>query len=110
MSDVGTQLKKEREAQGLARSNVSRDTGILIHHLAALEHGDFGELPDDETVAGFVRVYAQYLGFVPDEPVAEFCAERGIEVPAFEEKPAADEEPAPAEAIPEPAEEASTLR
>jgi len=76
MSKVGAELKRSREAQDKTRAEVSRDTGILIHHLAALEHGNFVDLPDDETVAGFVKTYAEYLGFVADEPVAEFRAER----------------------------------
>jgi transcriptional regulator with XRE-family HTH domain len=100
MSEVGNKLKEEREARGLQRADVSRDTGILIHHLAALEHGNFEELPDDETVAGFVRKYAEYLGFFADEPVAEFCAERGIEVPGATPKPTVESSPTRPEKAP----------
>lgn len=81
MSNVGAELKKEREAQSKTRAEVARGTGILIHHLAALEHGNFDTFPDDATVAGLVRAYAEFLGFVPDEPVAEFWKERGHDGP-----------------------------
>lgn len=120
MSDVGTQLMKERESRALTRADVSRETGIFIHHLAALEHGNFGDLPDDLTVAGFVKAYAEYLGFVPEEPVAEFCSERGIEVPDLEslpvpsptpveEAPAAEEPVEAEEEAPPAAEEAPSV-
>jgi hypothetical protein len=80
MSDVGKQLRKEREEQNLPRADVSRATGVYIHHLAALEHGDYDQLPDDRTVAGFVRVYADFLGLDAEALVARFAEERGIEI------------------------------
>lgn len=87
MSNVGKELKKEREAQGKTRAEVAKETGIYAHHLAALEHGNFDDLPDDDTVAGFVKTYAEHLGFLSDEPVAEFRAERSAGPSTADEEP-----------------------
>lgn len=102
MSNLGAQLMRAREAQNKTRADVAGKTGILIHDLAALEHGSFDALPDDQTVAGFVKIYAEYLGFRPEEPVAEFWAERGVEPPSSPENAAAVEEPAPVESVASP--------
>lgn len=78
MTTVGERLRSERERRGLQRVDVSRATRVYIHHLSALEHGSFDELPDDAVVRGYVRSYAEYLGLDPEATVAEFLRERGI--------------------------------
>lgn len=71
----------ERERRGLPRVDVARATGIFIHHLSALEHGNFEDLPDGPTVAGYVRAYADFLDLDAAGLVKAFCDERGIEEP-----------------------------
>lgn len=105
MTIVGDKLRNERENRGIQRVDVARATKVYIHHLAALEHGSFDELPDDGVLQEFVRVYAEYLGLDAPELVAEFCRERGIEQPA-PAPPAAPLEPQPEEQVrADPAEE-----
>ena len=92
---------------------MARATGVYIHHLTALEHGDHGDLPEDEIVAGYVRACAEHLELDAAALVAEFCSERGILEPpppveAGPEEPL-PEEPAPQDdESPPPAEEAAS--
>jgi len=72
MAEFGQALLRERERRALPRVTVARATGIYIHYLAALEHGDFEELPDQRTVEGFVRTYAGYLSLDVEAVIDEY--------------------------------------
>jgi cytoskeletal protein RodZ len=52
--------------------DIAKSTRVGIHHLAALEHEDFGALPNDVFVKGYIRVYAECLGLDPDGLVEEY--------------------------------------
>jgi hypothetical protein len=58
---------------------VERDTKIRVKYLAAMEQGEFSELPADVYARGFLRNYASYLGLDPDEAESEW--RRGNVVP-----------------------------
>ncbi|MEK6220896.1 MAG: DUF4115 domain-containing protein [Chloroflexota bacterium] len=58
---VGQQLQKAREAQSISLDQVSEAIYIKRNYLAALEKGNFGELPSAVQVRGFLRAYADYL-------------------------------------------------
>lgn len=60
-------LHAAREKKGVDLYRAERDTKIRARHLAALEAGDFGELPGSVYVKGFLRNYALYLGLDPTE-------------------------------------------
>lgn len=75
MGTFGLRIRGEREKRGLRLVDVARATRVGAHHLAALEHDDFGNLPDDEIVTGYVRAYAEHLGLDPDAVVADFVRE-----------------------------------
>jgi hypothetical protein len=64
---VGDMLHAAREKKGVDLYRAERDTKIRARHLAALEAGDFGELPGSVYVKGFLRNYALYLGLDPAE-------------------------------------------
>lgn len=70
--DVGDMLHAAREKKGVDLYRAERDTKIRARHLAALEAGDFGELPGVVYVTGFLRNYAQYLGLDPTEVLARW--------------------------------------
>ncbi len=72
MGSFGLRLRKERESKGLRLVDVAKVTRVGAHFLAALEHEDFGALPNDVFVKGFVRVYAECLGIDADKLVAEY--------------------------------------
>ncbi|MET0773614.1 MAG: helix-turn-helix domain-containing protein [Candidatus Limnocylindrales bacterium] len=64
---VGDMLHAAREKKGVDLYRAERDTKIRARHLAALEAGDFAELPGSVYVKGFLRNYALYLGLDPAE-------------------------------------------
>jgi transcriptional regulator with XRE-family HTH domain len=99
MGTFGLRLRGEREKRGLRLVDVAKATKVGVHHLAALEHEDFDNLPDDEIVTGFVRTYAEHLGLDPDTVVTDFAREleavRPATAPDGEEQEQEEVEPAP---------------
>ena len=65
-------MRDAREAKGVDLFRVERDTKIRSKFLAALEDGDFADLPGDVYARGFLRNYASYLGLDADEVEEEW--------------------------------------
>ena len=84
-------LLAARERKGVDLYRAERDTKIRARYLAALERGDYRELPGAVYTKGFLRNYALYLGLDPDEVLLQWRRERG-----------APQEPAPVIAVPRP--------
>ena len=80
-SILGEKLRDAREQRGVDLYRVERDTKIRTKYLAALEEGDFGDLPGDVYTRGFLRNYATYLGLDADEIVDEWRHEAGDSQP-----------------------------
>jgi hypothetical protein len=57
---------------------AERDTKIRARYLAALEQGDYRELPGAVYTKGFLRNYALYLGLDPDDASASGSASGAI--------------------------------
>ena len=70
-------LYAARERKGVDLYRAERDTKIRARYLAALERGEYRELPGDVYTKGFLRNYALYLGLDPDEVVNQWRRERG---------------------------------
>jgi cytoskeletal protein RodZ len=70
-------LYAARERKGVDLYRAERDTKIRARYLAALERGEYRELPGDVYTKGFLRNYALYLGLDPEEAVAQWRRERG---------------------------------
>src|SRR3954453_7742483 len=64
---VGETLQLARERKGVDLYRAERDTKIRLRYLAALEDGDWDELPAPVYTKGFLRNYAIYLGLEPEE-------------------------------------------
>lgn len=64
---VGETLQLARERKGIDLYRAERDTKIRLRYLAALEDGDWNELPAPVYTKGFLRNYAIYLGLEPDD-------------------------------------------
>ena len=62
MTDVGSQLRTAREAQGLTIAQVFKATRIKSVYLEALEANRISALPGPVQARGFVRSYANFLG------------------------------------------------
>lgn len=73
----GAILREAREGLGRSLEDAERQTRILVRHLAALEAGEFGNLPPGIYARGFVSNYAAYLRLDPQEMLNLFNAARG---------------------------------
>ena len=75
-------LYAARERKGVDLYRAERDTKIRSRYLAALERGDYKELPGAVYTKGFLRNYALFLGLDPDEILVQWRRERGDGAPA----------------------------
>lgn len=78
MGQVGDRLRQAREAKGLTLEQIEEITRIRRRYLQALEEEDYGQLPGEVFVRGFLRNYALALGLDPEEVLAE----SGLRVPS----------------------------
>ncbi|HYM85046.1 MAG TPA: helix-turn-helix domain-containing protein [Candidatus Dormibacteraeota bacterium] len=74
-------LVQARERKGVDLYRAERDTKIRARYLAALERGDYRELPGVVYTRGFLRNYATYLGLDADEVLRQWHDERGDSAP-----------------------------
>lgn len=65
MNEFGDLLRQSRDFKGVTLREAERATRISRTYLAALEAGDFVQLPAAAYARGIVRNYAQYLGLDP---------------------------------------------
>lgn len=62
MGEFGQELRREREARGVALESISGVTKISGRHLLALEQENFSALPGGVLNKGIVRGYARACG------------------------------------------------
>jgi cytoskeletal protein RodZ len=79
---LGERLLAARERKGVDLYRAERDTKIRARYLAALERGDWRELPGSVYTKGFLRNYALYLGLDPDDILVQWREERGDDRPS----------------------------
>ncbi len=72
---VGESLKNAREAQGLSIKDIEDGTNIRASYLEAIEKGDYGALPSEVYVRGFIRNYANFLKLDAEAIVLQFKEE-----------------------------------
>ena len=76
-------LHAARERKGVDLYRAERDTKIRARYLAALEHGDYAELPGAVYTKGFLRNYALYLGLDAEDVIRQWKREKGdVAIPA----------------------------
>lgn len=75
-------LAAARERKGVDLFRAERDTKIRSRYLAALEQGDYRQLPGAVYTKGFLRNYAVYLGLDPEDVLGQWRRERGDQVPS----------------------------
>lgn len=63
---TAAELRKNRMAQGLSLTEISRRTRIGVTHLRRIEEGDFKSLPPGFYARAFVRAYADAIGVDAD--------------------------------------------
>ncbi|WP_427968593.1 helix-turn-helix domain-containing protein [Altererythrobacter sp.] len=62
MENVGSKLRRAREAKGLDLEQVAAETRIPQRHLEVIERSAFNELPARTYAIGFTRTYARMVG------------------------------------------------
>ena len=82
VASLPERLLAARERKGVDLFRAERDTKIRASYLAALERGDWRELPGSVYTKGFLRNYALYLGLDPDEILLQWRSERGDDRPS----------------------------
>ena len=60
---IGALLEKKRREKGLSLKEVEQATKIRTRYLEGLEREDYSMLPDAIYVHGFLKTYANFLGF-----------------------------------------------
>ena len=73
-------LRTAREARFIDLARVERETRIPARYLAALEHGEYRDLPAPVYVKGFIRNYGLFLGLDPRHLAELYRAELGVAV------------------------------
>ena len=68
---IGQRLKAEREQQRLTLEKVFEATRIRVQYLQALEEDDLSVIPSPVQARGYLRNYAEYLGFDVDQVLHE---------------------------------------
>ncbi|MEC9492116.1 RodZ domain-containing protein [Flexistipes sp.] len=75
MSDLGHFLSEKRKEQDKSIKDVSKATLISKAAIEAIESGDFDSLPSYVHCYGFVKKYAEYLGYTYDDVKSLFESE-----------------------------------
>ncbi len=76
MTDIGSQLRAAREAQGLTLEQVFKATRIKQSFLEAIEANQFQALPGPVQARGFVRSYANFLNLDGEHLASALDADR----------------------------------
>ena len=90
---VGEVLQTARERKGVDLARAERETKIRARHLAALESGDFADLPAPVYAKGFLRNYSTYLGLDAAEMLARW--RREVDQPSSADLPRVKPPPQP---------------
>ena len=69
MREVGAQLRRRRLERGEDLDDVAKSLRIKASYLVEIEQGDLTALPGRPYALGFLRSYADYLGFDGDDLV-----------------------------------------
>jgi len=67
---IGQELRQARQARQQSLEDIAKATYIRLHHLQALEAGNFEAFSSPTQARGFLRTYANFLGLNP-EPLLE---------------------------------------
>ena len=74
MGQFGEELRREREARGIALETITNSTKISSRHLCALEGEQFDRLPGGVFNRGIVRGYARVVGLDEETWVERFTS------------------------------------
>jgi len=78
---IGQKLKSARDGTGLSLAQIQEKTKIPYNHLAAIDTGNFDDLPEPVYVSGFLKRYAECVGLDGQELVDEYRSELDASLP-----------------------------
>lgn len=73
LDEIGRQLEAQREALGLSRADVERQTRIREYYIEALETGNLEHLPSTVQGRGMLGNYAAFMNLNPDSLQLRFA-------------------------------------
>lgn len=71
LRQIGHHLKTAREERGASVAQIAEQLRIKRDYLSHLENGDVGRIPGRTYALGFLRTYADYLGYDGNEVVEQ---------------------------------------
>jgi hypothetical protein len=77
MAEIGQTLRDARLAAGVTLEEAERRIRIRVRYLRCLEEEDWGALPGDVYLRGFLRTYADFLGLEGTALVDEYDRQAG---------------------------------
>jgi len=77
LREVGAQLRQARIARGEQIEDVAENLRIRPSYLRGLEQGDLSVMPGRTYALGFLRSYAQYLGFDGEDLIVQIRSSVG---------------------------------
>jgi cytoskeleton protein RodZ len=77
LREVGAHLRQTRQERGKEIEDVAEILRIQPGYVAALERGDLSDMPGRTYALGFLRSYAQYLGFDGDDLISQIKSSVG---------------------------------
>jgi cytoskeleton protein RodZ len=75
LAEIGALLRRRREEVGQDLSTISAVTHIKPIYLKAIEEGRRKDLPGTAYMIGYIRTYADYLGFDGNRLITDYHAE-----------------------------------
>jgi cytoskeleton protein RodZ len=75
LAEIGALLRRRREEVGQDLATIAATTHIRQHYLKAIEDGRRKELPGTAYMIGYIRTYADYLGFDGNRLITDYHAE-----------------------------------
>ena len=72
--DLGRMLKDTREGMGLSLQEVTRAVHIRPNFLQALEKGELSAIPGDVYARGYLKTYADFLGYDGGELIGRIAS------------------------------------
>jgi cytoskeletal protein RodZ len=75
---LGEKLRKLRSERRVSLAEASKATKVQVKYLEYLENEEYGKLPADVYVKGFLRNYALYLGINEEATIKKYERERDV--------------------------------
>jgi cytoskeleton protein RodZ len=75
LAEIGAMLRRRREEIGQDLVTIASTTHIRLNYLKAIEDGRQRDLPGTAYMIGYIRTYADHLGFDGNRLISDFHAE-----------------------------------